>query len=168
MPFTSSRTRARLLWLLAAVTAAYALVNVVVYYATGRFGPAWFAASLVVYGVLLVVALALALTDPGSEAAARAPPEASRLLARDVLYTTKTGYLLRLTYLRADGEREARLFLCDADASTPLPDSEAWIDALPSASASQDLGARADAALAARAAPYPASLSPPPAPKVTP
>jgi hypothetical protein len=163
MSFASSRARARLLWLLAAVTAAYALVNVVVYYSTGTFGAAWFATSLVVYGVLLVVALALAMTDQGAESIARAPPEAGRLLAREVLYATKAGYLLRLTYLRADGEREARLFLCDAGASTPLSDSEAWVDALPAAKAAQDLAAQADAVLAARAAPHPA-----PVPKVMP
>jgi hypothetical protein len=163
MSFMSPRSRARLLWLLAAVTAAYALVNVVVYYATGRFGSAWFATSLLVYGALLVAALALAVTDPGQAVAAaqagRAGPEASRLLARDVLYATKTGYLLRLTYLRPDGEREARLFLCEGGASTPLPDAEAWIDALPPAEPSPRLLADTDAALAARIMPAPARSS---------
>ena len=155
MSTMSSRNRARLLWLLAAVTAAYALVNVVVYYATGRFGEAWFATSLVVYGTLLVVALALAITDTGGPAAARASDATpARLVGREVLYTTRSHYLLRLTYLHPDGRRDARLFLSGADESAPLLDALAQVDALPPATPNDRLASDVDAALQARASSF--------------
>lgn len=150
-----SRVRARLAWWLMAGTAAYALASVAIYAATGRFTLLWLLVSVVVYAALLLAALVLAMTDEGAPAAPAPPPSEGRLVERDVLYTTRRGYLLRLTYAQPDGRRDTRLLLCDAEGSTPLPDAQAAVDALPDAPVPAHLARDADAALAARAAPYP-------------
>lgn len=53
------QVRARILWAIASLVLVYALVNVIVYFASGSFGPGWFVASLVVYGVALAGAVLL-------------------------------------------------------------------------------------------------------------
>jgi membrane protein implicated in regulation of membrane protease activity len=58
------RTRSRLLWLLAALTAAHALASVAVFAVTGTFSPTALTLSVVVYAFLLVCAFVLLATSP--------------------------------------------------------------------------------------------------------
>lgn len=89
------RTRTRIIWTLVAATAAYALVNVVLHYAGAGFGAGWLIASVLVYGLLLMAALVLGFTDPGSPARAPERPAATEPDAApvSVLYETATGRL---------------------------------------------------------------------------
>jgi len=57
------QNRHRILWTLCTLVVVYALLNVVVYFATGRFGVAWFVASLVLYGLVLAGTLLLLAKD---------------------------------------------------------------------------------------------------------
>lgn len=137
----TERTRSRWLWLLAAVTAAYGLANLVVFYTTGSFGPVWFAAGVVVYSLLLVGALALSLVDPGRpaaegqaaqvEATAEELPQAQRapveLIDHETLYETRTGRVLR-TRFRAEGTERTLLFAVTDDEVAPLREVERRID----------------------------------------
>lgn len=72
------KIRTRVLWLLVAVTAGYGFSNIVLYYTTGSFEPAWFSVSFLVYGVLLVGALVLAFVDSGSPATPNRAPAPMR------------------------------------------------------------------------------------------
>lgn len=137
----TERTRARWLWLLAALTAGYGFLNLLVFYTTGSFGPVWFAAGALVYSMLLVSALALSLADPGrpsaeaqaprAEAGAEGTVEAARtpveLLDHETLYETRTGRVLR-TRFRADGTERTLLFAVTDDEVAPLREVEHRID----------------------------------------
>lgn len=67
----------QIIWVLAALTALYAAVNVAVFYVTGTFGTAWFVTSLVVYGAVFAAAVALTFAEK------RALPRAAAVAARD-------------------------------------------------------------------------------------
>lgn len=68
----NENTRNRLLWTMTALVVVYAIVNVAIYYNSGTFGRAWFVASLAVYGLVLLGAIALLLFG-GTKAPAQAP-----------------------------------------------------------------------------------------------
>ncbi|MEA3201243.1 MAG: hypothetical protein QOE90_2671 [Thermoplasmata archaeon] len=83
------RTRTRLLWLLAALTAAHALASVAVFAATGSFPAVALLISLVVYAAILAGALALLVTTPRRRLRRRAvkpkddEPSARPVVVRD-------------------------------------------------------------------------------------
>lgn len=119
----TERTRSRWLWLLAAVTAAYGLANVVVFFTTEGFGAVWFAASVLVYSLLLVSAVALSLLDPGRPAAeADASEERAQAgptpISLTTVYETSTGRVLRARFDR-DGTQRSLLFAISGDEVLP-------------------------------------------------
>lgn len=78
IPMDDRRLR-QTIWVLAALTALYAVVNVAVFYVTGTFGTAWFVTSLIVYGAVFAAAVALTFVEkhaplPRAPAVAREPP----------------------------------------------------------------------------------------------
>lgn len=136
------QTRSRWMWILAAVTAAYGLANVLVFFTTGSFGPVWFAAGMLVYSVLLVSALTLSLLDPGRpepevvEAEAEAEPEAreqtalaGELLDHETLYTTRTGRVVRARF-GANGHERSLLFAVSGDEVLPVTELEERLDGI--------------------------------------
>lgn len=153
----SEQNRARWLWLIVGVTAVYGLINVIMFYTTDSFGPVWFAASLVVYGVLLVAAVALALLDTGrAETEAKAPvvtvqspvtvtePEPTpepkleaeppkseiaglELVDHEVLYEVPTGRVLQVT-ARTDGVDRSLIFAITRDEVLSASEIESRLD----------------------------------------
>lgn len=107
----SEQTRTRWLWLLAAVTAAYGLANVLVFFTTGSFGALWFATGVFVYGILLVSALALSLVDTGRPEAEAEPASAEpgdelgTMIDHETVYETRTGRVLRARFGQNGNER---------------------------------------------------------------
>lgn len=172
----TEQTRARWLWLLAAVTAAYGFLNLLVFYTTGSFGPIWFAAGALVYSLLLVSALALSIADTGRSAQpvepAREPQadtveassaEPSRtpveLIDHEAIYKTRTGRLL-YTRFRANGTERRLLFAVTDDEVTPIGEVERRVDDFDlEPRPIEDLRALEDA-LERRASKPPASLDP--------
>jgi hypothetical protein len=129
------RRTGRLAWLLAGATAVFAIVNVVWYYASGSFGPAWFAISLVFYGAVLLAAILLALWEPREDALAAAgaagPRGEPKLVERTVTYRTRDGMAVRLVYVWPDGAREIRHVTFTPGESLQLHEVEAQLDAFP-------------------------------------
>lgn len=144
----SKQSRARWLWLLVAVTAVYGMVNVFMFYTTASFGATWFAASLVVYGVLLVSALALLLLDTDEEPVEveieapvsvadtepqpdPQPPErqsrGTELLDHEVVYEVPTGRVLEAT-VRTDGVERSLLLAITSDEVLRIEEIEARLD----------------------------------------
>lgn len=141
--------RARGIWMLVAITAIYAMVNVITYYTTGSFGPVWFATSILVYGILFAAALYLAVLDTGrpsleeiaSKIAAEAEPAAEaqvetgaarptrgfELIDHEPIYETRTGHVLR-TRFSVDGEERTLLFAVTEDEVLPVTAIEERLD----------------------------------------
>lgn len=149
--------RRRLLWVLVAVTAGYGLLNVAIYYTTDSFGPVWFATSLLVYGMLLVAAVAMAFLETGPSGQRGAAP-AGRLeqLGEETLYQTDTGRLVRAR-LRYGGQEHQLLFAIMADEVLPLETVEGRLDEVDVRVPPQRLGSEIEQALARRSAGRPDS-----------
>ena len=148
-----SPLRVRIAWLLAAAATAFGLVNVVVYYSTGTFGAPWLVASLFFYGIILLCAIALAITDPGTVVTERVlvqpgKPGEPRLLERTVTYRAREGMAVRVVYLWPDGSRETRHVTFTGAETLALHDIETHLDAFPAAQAPPGMDAGIDAALA--------------------
>ncbi len=159
--------RARTIWVLVAITAAYGLVNVLMFYTTDSFGPVWFATSLVVYGTLLVAAVALALLEAGSEpveateagvveaaqpVADEAQPAVAsglELLEEEVLYEVATGKLVRARF-EVDGSERSLLFAITPDEVLPLDAVEERLDTVDLRVPPEDVIDEVDAALERR------------------
>lgn len=107
-------TRARMLWVLGALTAAYTLATILVFMTAGVFGTPWFVASLIVYGILFLASAAFAATDsvPVSAPVPVATPVIQPVpvyltirspqpkpvmpqVEQGIVYRTKTGQVLR-------------------------------------------------------------------------
>lgn len=116
----TERNRARWLWMLAAVTAAYGLANVLVFFTTGSFGPVWFATGILVYSVLLVSALVLSATDTEEDVAEPVEEQAPRvqILEQETIYATTTGRAL-LARVRQNGTERTLLFSVVGDEVLP-------------------------------------------------
>lgn len=137
----TERTRTRWLWLLAALTAGYGFLNLLVFYTTGSFGPVWFAAGALVYSLLLVTAIALSIADPGRavERVEEREPEATEpgasepsrspveLIDHETVYETRTGRVLR-TRFQANGAERTLLFAVTDDEVAPIGEVERRID----------------------------------------
>lgn len=130
-----SSTKNRVLALLVALTAGYAAVTVVVLVVTGSFGPVWFAASLLVYGVLAAAGIALAVLEPEigrkTETERRPAPAAEELAlgTTEAIYTTPTGRALS-TDVHAGLEVRRLLFTVTRDEVRPIDDVETRLDAV--------------------------------------
>lgn len=149
----TERTRTRWLWLLAAVTAAYGLANVLLFFTTGSFGALWFATGVFVYGILLVSALALSLLDTGrpeEEAEpARAEPEPEAelgtMIDHETVYETRTGRVLRARFGH-DGNERTLVFALVGDEVLPAHALESRLtDVETEAPAIEDVGEVEDA-----------------------
>lgn len=176
-----SRTRARLLWTMAIGTAAYAFVNIVIFFTTGTFGTGWFVASLFVYGTFLVAAVALAVFDTGDvirsaeSAAPQVAPSAKSTeavaadpeeISREVIYRTRTGRLIRARYRTSLGKATLYYALMPQSAHE-LSSLEARIDDLPLDGRAAIPESEFAAALARRALP-PEPSAPPEARRIEP
>lgn len=161
--------RARTIWILVAITAAYGLVNVLMFYTTDSFGPVWFATSLAVYGALLAAGVVLALIDTGPEAAEEATPEPEavaatdaaqpavpegpspglELLKEEVLYEVATGKLVRAQF-QIDGSERSLLFVITPDEVLPLDAVEERLDTVEHRVPPEDVTDEIDAAVKRR------------------
>jgi hypothetical protein len=129
--------RSMLVWLLAALTAAYAIVTVVIFYTTGDFSAAWFVASLLVYGSLFALTLLLAfvnrLGERSSATDGPAAEDASRV-TETVIYETRAGQVVRVDW--EQGTRSGRDYVVAAGGTKwPLPDVETLLSRSPAAAA---------------------------------
>lgn len=149
-----------LAWTLVTIAAAFAVASAGVLLSTGTFSSAWLVAAMVVYGVIAVAALVIGALAPAGKAPEPAPAAAPvavpvtdepRLLERAVIYRTKSGMLVRLTYLWKDGAQEQRYSALTPGESLTLHDINASIDALSPVAPEEDLEAMADAVIAQRA-----------------
>jgi hypothetical protein len=125
---TSETNRARALWVLAGVTAAYGLFNVFVFYTQDNFGAVWFTTSLLVYGALAAACIYMALVD--TEARAVTTPAAHptlQHLGEEVIYTTVTGRAIDARF-RIDGAEKHILFAATADEVIPITGIEERLD----------------------------------------
>lgn len=135
--------RTRVQWLLVAAATAFGLVSVVVYYSTKTFSDAWLLGSAIFYGVVLLVAIALAILQRAPPAGAAVEPAGwpgdPKLLERIVTYRTNDGLAVRLSYLWPDGSKEIRHVAITPGEMLPLHDIEAHVDAFPEADPQDDL-----------------------------
>lgn len=137
----NEQNRSRLLWILVAVTAAYGMTNVLVFYTTESFGPVWFASGLLVYGALFTAAVFLSLVDTGVPLSreAESPEDVAKtaeedrpsleLLDHETVYATRTGRVLRTRFRSGDRERSL-LFAVTGDEVLPVNDLEERLDRL--------------------------------------
>lgn len=158
-----ARTRIRMIWGVAAVTIAYALSTVLVYYTTGEFNEAWLGLSLIVYAILLVAALVLAWTDTADPSMHATHPvtihvqethvsEAVPKLEQDVVYRTRSGETIRSAYGTAAQPRVDYLAVGPRE-TQPVRAIEARLDAETRAAApAGDVDRQVDAALRRRQA----------------
>lgn len=126
-----SSTKNRVLALLVALTAAFAAVTVVVLVTTGSFGPVWFAASLLVYGVLAAAGIAVAVLEPGAEAEHPSTPSPDQIELGDpeAIYTTPTGRVLS-TDVHAGLDVRRLVFAVTRDDVRPIDDVETRLDGI--------------------------------------
>lgn len=144
MSMITETNRARTIWLLAAITAAYGLVNVLMFYTTDSFGPVWFATSLAVYGALMAASVAMAVidtgrgiaqpsADQGGEATEPAPQPTPapglELIEEEVLYEVASGELIRARF-RVEGTERSLIFAVLPDEVLPLDAIEERLDAI--------------------------------------
>lgn len=162
----NEKTRARTLWLLAALTVAYAMLNVAIFFTTASFGVAWFTASLIVYSVFLVGALYLALVDTGSAertapapaATAQAKPEPApvraspKLSYRTVVYQTRTGHLDKVTTV-ANGKGHTNYYAFTPREAIPIRDVETRADSMERPVTVHDIAREVDATVREREVP---------------
>lgn len=149
--------RYRGLWLLATITVAFGLFNVVLYFATGEFTVPWFVASLVAYGLLAVGALWLLFADRSRLGVAEAAAVEATQVASAVIYETRTGYLVRST--RTTPQRVTMDYQAyTGGESWPASAVEARLDEVRVAAPEGDVVAEVEAAIARRAR----SPTPPP------
>lgn len=153
-------TRNFLGWALVTIAAVFAVATAGVLLSTGTFTAGWLIGSMVVYGAIAIAAIILGLAAREEAIATPAPAvmrtavpitEDPRLLDRTVVYRTKSGMLVRLTYLWKDGAQEHRYSALTPGESLTLHDINASIDALPPAKVEADLEAMVDAAITERA-----------------
>lgn len=109
-------TRSKTLWLLAALAAAFGLINAILFFSSATFGIGWFVTSLVAFLILLVGALTVALREatPGGPAGARGV-----LVGVDVLHRTRTSEALRADYA-VPGGTASTYFVAGTRGTVPL------------------------------------------------
>lgn len=144
MTMMTEINRARTIWILVAITVAYGLVNVLMFYTTDSFGPVWFATSLAVYGALLAASVAMAVVDTGRDtdqppvgeeravtevAPQPAEPGGIELIAEEVLYEVATGKLVRARF-QVDGSERSLIFAITPDEVLPVDGIEERLDAI--------------------------------------
>lgn len=142
-------------WILVIATSGFSLLSVIVYLVTGTFTQAWLLASAVVFGAVVLAAATFAAIDRPSPQEAAAPEKATplgdpELVSREVIYRTSAGEAVRLTYRWPDGTRELRHVAATIGEIHTHTEIETYIDALPPATATGDVDAALERALASR------------------
>jgi hypothetical protein len=139
------RTTVRILWILAAATAAWALLSASYVYFAQAFDASWFAISVIVLLGLAATALWLAFVDgkSGPEAAssadtaAPASPMRARETSREVIYRTKSSAVTR-TEVKLDGGAMTGYFITSGADTVPLFQVERQLDTTPIEAAAPD------------------------------
>lgn len=121
-------TRARLIWTIIAVTAAYAVFNLLHFATGGTFGPGWLLAGLVVYGFLFASSILLALTERPETAteatvAADEQPEPARP-GRELLFQDEGATIVR----ESDAQGNAEIVIVADGSSSSIRDIERAVD----------------------------------------